>query len=344
MKKITTLIALFMFSVAGFSQTAKVQIIHNSGDELLKRIDVYQNTSLMADSLQFRYATPFMDVPANAPVVFTVQSPSLPDTSNALHHDTLMLDADSSYVLITSGIISNTSFYDSLKPFKLALHRARSQATGQGDVDVLFYNGASEAPELTIDEALTPIPMLIDSLPYGQFSPYLSLSPADYVFDVIDGRTKKLLARYSAPFSTLGLADSAMVILSSGFLDTLKSNPGDTSERRVAKFGLYAALPAGGPLYRLPVLSDLSIRGLHLTDFKVYPNPVRGILNIEAGSRLTGITITDMGGREVKRLQPAQVAKGLVQIETSSLRAGIYLLRMEDGDGKVAVQQIAIKR
>ncbi len=345
MKKITTLLALFLSTLFGFSQTAKVQFIHNSGDFLLEYFDIYQDDQLLIDSLQYRHSTPFINVPANTDVVFTVQSPSIPDTTSGLYSEVVNLDADSSYVLVASGLISS-AFYDSLKPFNLVEHPVRTEAANSGEVDVLFYHGVPDAAELTIDETAAPMLALVDSLPYGQFSNYLQLPEADYVFKVFNAREDDWIATYSAPFSTENFGDSSMVIVASGFIDTLKSNPGDTTPTSVPKFALFAAFPSGGPLYKLPVLSDLSIVAQQSINYSIYPNPATNVFFIqtETGSAIERVAVLDMGGKAIQFTKPKSTGAGLYKISMEALPPGLYLLKITDVTGAVSVEQIAIRR
>ncbi|MGM0738628.1 MAG: DUF4397 domain-containing protein, partial [Bacteroidota bacterium] len=52
--------------------TARAQIVHNSADPAAEVVDIYVNGDLFVDSLAFRAATPFVDVPAATPLLFEI--------------------------------------------------------------------------------------------------------------------------------------------------------------------------------------------------------------------------------------------------------------------------------
>ena len=51
---------------SSLGQTASVQIIHNSADPALQWLDLYLDNTLVADSLLFRIATTYLEVPAGS--------------------------------------------------------------------------------------------------------------------------------------------------------------------------------------------------------------------------------------------------------------------------------------
>jgi len=79
------------------------------------------------------------------------------------------------------------------------------------------------------------------------------LANADHSLQVqtSDGRTA--VAEYSAPLETLGLSDSALIVVASGFLNPANNSNGEA-------FGLYVALPMGGDLIALPSVEIASAR------------------------------------------------------------------------------------
>lgn len=55
------------------AQTARVQVIHNSADTSAATVDVWLDNTLAIDDLNFRTATPFLELPSNTPVDITIQ-------------------------------------------------------------------------------------------------------------------------------------------------------------------------------------------------------------------------------------------------------------------------------
>ncbi len=67
----------------------------------------------------------------------------------------------------------------------------------------------------------------------------------DYVFQIRDNSGNQIVKAYDAPLATLGLEGEALVVLASGFLNPAANSNGPA-------FGLWVALPNGGPLVALP--------------------------------------------------------------------------------------------
>ena len=66
-----------------------------------------------------------------------------------------------------------------------------------------------------------------------------------------------------------------------------------------------------------------------LESVKVYPNPVRNMLNIDNLSTEANISIYNMAGQLVIS---EQAVSGTNSIDLSSLSAGLYIVRMQDGN------------
>ena len=63
-KKLTVLFSVLLTVSAVFSQTARLQVIHNAADPAADVVDIYVNGDLFLNDFAFRAATPFVDVPA----------------------------------------------------------------------------------------------------------------------------------------------------------------------------------------------------------------------------------------------------------------------------------------
>jgi hypothetical protein len=247
--QISSLVFTMLASISSISQTAKVQVIHNSPDVNAQTVDVWVDNVLALDNFQFRSATPFIDLPAGVPVEIRVKGSNSQDTTNPLFLTTQTLQANETYVAVANGLVSQTG-YSNFEPFTISIFpMGREQADNQGasETDVLAFHGATDAPTVDIAEVGVGAGTIIDDLNYGSFSAsYLSLNTADYTIQVQDQTGAVTVREYAAPLQTLGLQDSALVVLASGFLDPSANNNGEG-------FGLYVALPSGGQLIELPM-------------------------------------------------------------------------------------------
>ncbi len=147
------------------------------------------------------------------------------------------------YVLVANGIVS-ASGYMPATPFDIYVNAVGQEEAGtSGNTDVLVFHGATDAPTVDVYEPYAGL-RAVDDMSYGEFQGYLELANADYSLQVqtSDGRTA--VAEYAAPLETLGLSDSALTVVASGFLNPANNSNGEA-------FGLYVALPMGGDLIAL---------------------------------------------------------------------------------------------
>ena len=295
--------------------TARVNIIHNSADAAADSVDVYVNGTLTLDNFAFRTATGFIDLPATA----ALQVGIAPKTSSSIN-DTIPgavfnynLGIDETYVIVADGIVS-ASGYSPAQPFTLNVYAmGQEEATTTGNTDVLVHHGSTDAPVVDVDEVTAG--NLVDDAAYGDFAGYLNLATADYILEVKDAPGTTTLATYSAPLATLGLEDSAIVVVASGFLTPANNSNGPA-------FGLYVALGTGGNLVPLPAVS-LSVGELDETRVEVYPNPTTDFITID-GVELSDVeaTIVDVNGKVVRQAP----LNNTQMIDVSELSQGTYFL------------------
>jgi len=79
--------------------------------------------------------------------------------------------------------------------------------------------------------------------------------------------------------------------------------------------------------------SDFSQNNL---DVKLYPNPVRDILNIEIEKDIQSIEVYNIQGQKI-------LSSNQKQINVSDLAAGMYMVRIQDIDNNIATKKIVIK-
>jgi len=256
--KTMNLIPLMMaliFSSALFAQTARVQIIHNSADAAASVVDIYVNDVLAVPDLEFRQATPFVDLPAGVNLEVSIAPGNSSSSEDAVATYNFNLEENYKYVIIANGII-NLEAYSPATPFDLYVYpMGQEMAMSEGNTDVLVFHGSTDAPTVDVYESKVLEATAIDNFVYGQFAGYLELPTADYVFEIRDETGMVSVASYDAPLQALALQNQALVVLASGFLNPAVNNNG-------AAFGLFAALPSGGALVELPT-SKAMVQVIH---------------------------------------------------------------------------------
>ncbi len=296
--------------------TARVQVIHNCADLAAAIVDVYANGALLLDDFAFRTATPFVNIPAGVPVNLSVAPGNSASSAESIYDTDVTLLAGEKYVLVANGIVSAVGYVPA-PPFELSVFaQARETATTAGNTDVLVVHGSTDAPTVDVLESSVPAGTLVDDISFPSFSTsYLELPTADYVLDIADASGTTILARYAAPLATLGLQGQALAVVASGFLNPMQNSNG-------AAFGLWVALPSGGPLVPLPD-APLGLSTFADAGWSVYPNPANDFVyvNLHEVSQVPYL-IADMNGRTV--------ASGSFtsKIDVTGLAAGVYILSL----------------
>jgi len=315
---------------------ARLQVIHNSADAAAAAVDVWLNDAPLLDNFRFRTASPFVDAQAGVPFIVSIADSNSTDTSSAIAQYTFTLDEDSTYMVVASGIVS-PSGYSPATPFNLDVTPgAREVASQSGNTDVLVYHGATDAPAVDVNEISVPAGPLVTNLSYSNFNPYLELATADYRIDLRANSNNALIDVYDAPLSTLGLSDSAITVVASGFVDPSNNSNGPA-------FGLWVALANGGPLLPLTVTTSIDeISAQELTNFNVYPNPANDLLNIEMDINLNEnpeMRIMSLDGKSLKR---ERISNRFTNIDISGLPSGIYMIEFRTNNsiesGKLIVK------
>lgn len=310
---------------------ARLQVIHNSADAAAAEVDVYVNGALLLDDFAFRTATPYIDVPAGVDLTIGIAPGNSTSAGDAIAEFGYNLADGATYVLVANGIVSSSG-YSPATMFDLYAAEGREQALQSMNTDVMVFHGSTDAPVVDVAEtAVLGGAVVVDDIAYGEFQGYLEVAAVDLVLQVQTTDGTPVVA-YQAPLGSLGLAGEAIVVLASGFLDpSMNSNgPG---------FGLYVALPAGGPLVALPLataMDEMAAERIHM-----WPNPANDILNIQVeNDAATHFQLFDATGRVVME-QPIADRSSTLAIDISMIPAGSYFLRMA---GAMSLTPITIVR
>ncbi|MFZ1331174.1 MAG: DUF4397 domain-containing protein [Flavobacteriales bacterium] len=312
--------------------TARVQVIHNSADLAAAQVDVWLNNTPLLDNFAFRNASPFVDAQAGVPFDVSIALPTSSDTVGALARFTYTLDADETYILIANGIVSATG-YSPATPFDLYVTGgARETSTSPGNVDVLVFHGSTDAPMVDVVETSVPAGTIVDDISYGEFAGYLELPEADYVLSVEAMGTS--VVSYQAPLASLALAGNAITVLASGFLNPMVNSMGPD-------FGLWVALPSGGPLVQLPLPTGVEENEI-VSSFTVFPNPAVDEVMLDMDLLFEGeatLSIQDVTGRILRVNDLGALTNGTqrIRVNLADLSTGAYWLRLQNATGELVV-------
>ncbi|MDC8004837.1 DUF4397 domain-containing protein [Aureisphaera galaxeae] len=238
------------------ASTARVQVIHNSADAAAAEVDVYLGDALAIDNFAFRTATPFLDFPAGVGITISVAPGDSSGVGDAIATFPLTLMRNETYVVVADGIVSPTG-YDPAPAFGLEiLAGAQETSADPANTDVQIHHGATDAPTVDVYETGIGIGLIANDIDYTEFrNSYLQLPSLNYSIEVRDATGTVTVAAYELPIADLGLAGNAVTAVASGFLDPTQNSDG-------APFGLWVALPAGGPLVELPT-STARVQVIH---------------------------------------------------------------------------------
>jgi hypothetical protein len=308
---------------------ARLQVIHNAADPAAASVDVYVNGALTLDDFAFRTATPFIDIPAGTALQIGVAPGNSTSVNDTLKNFEVTLMNGNAYVAVANGVLNPAAFAANPdgKPtaFTLFLQDAmRETAVNPGDVDLRAVHGATDAP--TVDVVAAGVATLVDDAAYGDITPYFSVPPAIYTLNVTPGNNNSVIvASFAADLS--GLAGSSAVVMASGFLAPAANQNGPA-------FALIAALPNG------TVVTFNNVTGLQeslpVTGFEIFPNPASDVLHVRLDDLRPGtrVAVSDLAGRQWLSAE----AGDRLALDVSDLPAGMYLLRLQNGEGSISTR------
>lgn len=247
MKKLSTLLCLFMALSLSLWSQASVQIIHNSptpGTAAGPVVDIYVNGALLPEltAVAYRTATPYLTVPAGADIeVGVALSPSTGPGDIIATFPLGQLADGEVYTVTAAGIVGDMD-----TPFNVFAGGGQTASSGGDQVAIQAFHGATDAPSVDVDARF--VGNLIADLAYSTYSGYLEVPAGSYFLDVRAAGDPNIVATFEADLS--GLGGGAATVFASGLLGGSPS------------FGLFAALP-DGTVIELPAASIARLQLIH---------------------------------------------------------------------------------
>lgn len=247
-------------AVAPEEKFARLQIIHNAADPSAASVDIWVNGTPFLTNVNFRAATPFVDVPAEVLLNIGIAPAGSDDIDDTLVNFPITLEDNKTYVAIANGVLGG-GFAPNPDGQDITFNiftrdDVRESAYWRHVVSVLAFHGATDAPTVDIiGKKYNWSWTLFNNLTYGEFSGYRNLLPTTYEVVVTPGNDQSTeVARFEVDLT--GLGGGAAVVFASGFLNPSENGGGPA-------FGLFAALPDGQvvefPMVAQPAFARLQV-------------------------------------------------------------------------------------
>ncbi len=184
----------------------------------------------------------------------------------------------------------------SVKPMARQTANAPDTAT-----DVLIHHGSPGAPGVDVEEVRAGLGSLVTGLAYTEFSGgYTDVPTANYDLKVTPASSDNVIGRYRAPLANLGLGDSAITVMASGFLDPSANSAGPS-------FRLFAVL-ADGTVQALPEFQQAQVQLIHNA-------PDSALQAVDVYNATSGEQIVDsLTFRSATSFTPVQFADGTFEV------------------------------
>ncbi|SNS17325.1 Por secretion system C-terminal sorting domain-containing protein [Dokdonia pacifica] len=221
----------------GYSQTAKIQFIHNAPDVSIEEVDVYIDDNLVVDNLTFKTGSAFLDIPFNGDMTqIVITNPT--DVNDVLLSSEYTLVDQENYYVVLNGIY-NPEGYEDAEPFDVSIYegaRLEAEEVDQGvDLDVMVQHGALGFDNTLIVEGCQILAAPIsfgNSVSFSEYSGYSPWVSNDDIYCVV--RESYTIPQffyfpYNFPLVTddLGLEGQAIIMLLTGFRYPENNNDGE---------------------------------------------------------------------------------------------------------------------
>jgi len=306
----------------------ELQIVHNAADPAAAEVDIYVNGELALDNFAFRTATPFLPFDANVAYTVAVAPGTSTSVNDALATFPIQLPAGR-YIAVANGVLNPASFAANpdvdAEPIAFTIYPVsdvRGAAAAAGNVDILVFHGATDAPKVDILAGTT---RLIEGLSYGDWSSYLSVPAAAYTLGVAPAGGAAI-ANFDVDLTSL--SDRAIAVLASGFLTPAANNDGPS-------FALLAVLPNGQTLVINPGTANVAELA-PLPSAGIVPNPVVTsadvTFSLPVDANVT-MTISSAAGMIVSQTSVGNLSAGeqRLPLRIAELATGAYYVRIQAG-------------
>ncbi len=328
------------------SETARVQIIHNSPDKNAAVVDIYLDETLLLNDFAFRAASPFIDAPAETDFQIGVAPANSTSSDDAIAKFDFNLEANKTYVVVASGVLDTLKYKKNPNAIKIGFElivndMARESAENQDNVEFFVLHGSTDAPE--VDIYARGVAKLVSKAKYKDFTDYISVPASNYILDITPGDDPNtIVTSLTADLSTL--QGGSAVVFASGFLDPASNDNG-------AGFAVLAALPDGNVVSLNPVTNVEEDKAFIPEKFELmqnYPNPFNPVTSISYSIPSAGaveLKVYNLLGKEVVALvnEYQEAGNYRIDFDASNLSSGVYLYTINAGTFNLTKKLMLLK-
>lgn len=344
----------------------KLQVIHNSPDTNIRKVDIYANGVKIVDDLGFRKTTGVAATDAYVPVRLNITRGNALDTANALWSVSMLPDSNFN-VAIAHGFLgtayrSNPESISTAFDVKIISPAKLTATLPSPTNEVIFFHGAANVGKLTMQGEQEPL-FVARNNSYGsvyKYAPTKGNAGASYF--VYDAFTNNTL--YSFTVNLVGKSGLGGVLFASGLnlnlgviYKDITTKVGDKDTTYTTKTAvnkqdsiLYAAdsnLNVGffiawsngvvDTLNRERITGVNETAVLKANNILVYPNPasdkVAVLLNATVSTNAQ-VNIMDIKGAIVKSIANKLVAGiNVMELSISDLPKGMYFVQVTSSEG-----------
>ena len=343
------ILIITLFSIQTL-QAQRLQAIHAVSDPELSLVDAYIQASIITikiEDIAYRTATSVVDVPfAGIPIKVGIapgNSTSINDTVTSL---TATFSAGITYLGVPRGVLNPAQFAPNPEGLDISLSfnllqglKEASSVTGQ--VEVLFAHTVTDAP--TVDLRDRSGDNVANDIAFGEISGYTTLTPTNHVLEIKTADGATVVAAFDADLSAY--ADSAMVIVASGFLDPSANQNGPG-------LALQGVLPGGTvidfPVNPTGIEDDGPSLALDYTLEQNYPNPFNPSTTVAFTlpvAEAATVTVYNAAGQQVATLLNKHLPAGRHQVEwdAATYPSGLYFYRLQTSQFQQTKKMMLLK-
>jgi len=315
--------------------TFRLQVFHNCADPAADTVDIWlinnttnTNTKLLSN-FAFRTATPYINAPAAQDISVGVAPAGSTTVGDVIYTEELNeVPGGVTIFGIATGVLDTTKFEanpDALDiSFVLNGESSSEKSETAGKVALNVYHGSTDAP--AVDVKVAGGPTLFSDIAFGNSGgEYIEVNPASYTINITPAGSSNVVAAYTAPLT--GFADSALVVVASGFLSPNVPTGRDAG----AAFGLFAVTRSGNVI-ELPLATGLRKLNSNVSA-SLYPNPASNQISISATESINSIVIRDLSGRMIYTNNYETNSNKQVEVNVNEYNKGMYIICITTNKG-----------